>query len=88
MMKFRFQQHRYQSFHLLPSASRFVSCRKGNKRKQCEEGIESIIFQEGIPIRIEQKTCSWDWRRDISFRSFVLYEVNGDLVLELSLHDA
>ena len=87
MMKFHAQQHRYQSFHLLPSVKRFVSCRKGNTRRQCEEDVESIIFQEGIPIRIEPKESAWDWRQDISFRSFVLYEVNGDLVGSLCGRD-
>ena len=87
MMKFHAQQHRYQSVHLLPSVKRFVSCRKGNTRRQCEEDVESIIFQEGIPIRIEPKESAWDWRQDISFRSFVLYEVNGDLVGSLCGRD-
>ena len=78
-MKFHAQQHRYQSFHLLPSVKRFVSCRKGNTRRQCEEDVESI--------RIEPKESAWDWRQDISFRSFVLYEVNGDLVGSLCGRD-
>ena len=79
-MKFCFQEHRYQSFHLLPAVSHFVSSRKDNSRRQCENDLASIVFQEGIPIRIAPMESVWEWQRDVTVRSFVLYEVNGDLV--------
>ena len=37
-----------------------------------------MVFQEGIPIRLKRPKDSL--LNDVSFRSFVTYEVNGDMV--------
>ena len=70
-MKLQPHIHRYELFHLEPSLHWEIGAK-------VPAGIESMVFQEGIPIRLKRPKDSL--LNDVSFRSFVTYEVNGDMV--------
>lgn len=43
--------------------------------------LEDIVFQDGIPIHISKSTVASD---NIKYNSFIVYETNGDMVLDIT----
>jgi hypothetical protein len=51
-----------------------------NTEGKDEADMSSLVFQEGIPLRIMKSKSRWNWHLDVSYQSFVVYKVNGDIV--------
>ena len=67
-----------QALRQLPQGQHPAAVRGGRR-------VHHLPGGHSHPHRAEES--AWDWRQDISFRSFVLYEVNGDLVGSLCGRD-
>ena len=71
LMKLQPPIHRYELFRVQPT----LHWKVGEK---VPAGIENMVFQEGIPLRLRKRKDSL--QNEVSFQSFVTYEVNGDMV--------
>ena len=53
---------------------------KASPHHALPSGIEHMVFQEGVPLRIAKEKEKDDVKNTIVFGSFVVYSENGDMV--------